>query len=108
VPAITNPGRVLYPDSGITKGDLARYFASVADFLVPEIAGRPLTLVRCPAGIGAGCFFQKHLAEGVPEALRGVEIEEQDGGTATYVVADSRAGLLALAQLGVIEIHTWG
>lgn len=112
-PAITNPGRVLWPDAGITKRDLVRYLETVAESMVPEIAGRPLTLLRCPEGIDSaaprnGCFYQKHLHEGMPPALRGVEIEEKEGEPATYVVADSPEGLVALAQLGVLELHPWG
>ncbi|MFP3940240.1 MAG: DNA ligase D, partial [Thermoanaerobaculia bacterium] len=105
---ITNPDRVLWPEAGITKGDLADYVAAVAEAMLPHVAGRPLTLVRCPAGIDEGCFYQKHLAEGVPEALTAVEVEEKQGTTETYVAADGLAGLITLAQLGVLEIHPWG
>jgi bifunctional non-homologous end joining protein LigD len=105
---LTNSERVLYPEQGITKRQLAEYYLSVAPQMVPELAHRPLTLVRCPAGHQRQCFYQKHLAEGVPPSLRPMVIEERGGRQETYVSLDSAAGLVALAQLGVLEIHPWG
>lgn len=105
---LTHPGRVLYPDQGLTKLDLARYYETVADRLLPHLEGRPLSLVRCPAGRERSCFYQKHLGEGFPEAVERVEIEEKDGATGLYGVAGSLAAVVSLVQMGVLEIHTWG
>jgi bifunctional non-homologous end joining protein LigD len=105
--ALTNLDKVLYPEQGITKGELMAYLAVVAEHMLPHVAGRPLTLVRCPDG-RTKCFFQKHVLPGAPEAIRRVELEEAGGQTATYMAIDDLPGLVALAQLGTLEIHTWG
>ena len=105
---ITNPGRRLEP-AGITKVELARYYETVSAWMLPHVAGRPLTIVRCPHGASGdvGCFYQKHPeTRGWPEALMTVTIEDRDG-PAVYFYAEDEAGLLALAQLGTLEIHTW-
>lgn len=104
--AITHPDRVLYPEVGLTKQDLAKYYEAVADWVLPHIVDRPLTLVRCPEGRGGQCFFQKHLSGSRPETLRGVSIREK-GGADEYVVVDDLAGLIALVQMGVLEMHPW-
>jgi len=103
---LTNPDRVLYPDLGLTKADLARYYEQVGEWILPHLRGRPLTLVRCPEGYQK-CFYQKHVNEGVPQAISRVEIEEDDS-RATYMVADTLDAVLGLVQMGVLELHTWG
>jgi len=105
---ISNPDKVLEP-AGISKGDLARYYAAVAPALLPHLCGRLLTIVRCPHGPGGGssCFYQKHPEErGWPQDLRVIEVEEK-GGQLPYFCVDNEAGLLSLVQLGSLEIHTW-
>lgn len=104
---ITNPGRVLYPEAGITKRDLAEFYARIEKWIMPELSGRPLTLVRCPEGIEKGCFFQKHLGDDVPEWIKSVQIKEKKE-VLPYLYVDDIKGLLSLAQMGVLEIHTWG
>jgi bifunctional non-homologous end joining protein LigD len=104
---LTHPDRVLYPEDGITKLDLARYYAAVGDWAVTHLAGRPLTLVRCPDGQGKPCFYQKHLGKGAPEAIGHVDIAE-DGETVAYPVIENLAGLIGLVQMSVIEIHPSG
>ncbi len=104
---LTNAGKVLYPEDGITKLDLARYYEQVAERMLPELRGRPLTLVRCPEGYRGQCFYQKHGNATVPEALRRIPVAEK-GGVKSYLVADDLAGLVALVQMGVLEIHVWG
>jgi bifunctional non-homologous end joining protein LigD len=104
---LTNPDRVLYPGQGITKLALAEYYAAIADWVLPHIAHRPLTLVRCPEGYGKECFYQKHLGSGVPDVIGRVEIPEKSG-SETYPVIDNRAGLVAMVQMSVLEIHLWG
>jgi bifunctional non-homologous end joining protein LigD len=103
---LSHPERVLYPDIGLTKDGLARYYEQVAEWIVPHLEGRPLTLVRCPQGYQE-CFYQKHINETVPKAIGRVDIEESDG-VETYMVVDSLEGLLGVVQMGVLELHTWG
>jgi bifunctional non-homologous end joining protein LigD len=105
---ITHPDRVLYPEQGLTKRALAEYYADLADRILPHVAGRPLSVVRCPRGRGESCFYQKHRGEGFDEAVGGVEVEEKDGTVETYLIVDDRAGLVALVQAGALEIHPWG
>lgn len=104
---LTHPDRVLFPDQGLTKGELAAFYADVAGRILPHVAGRPLSVVRCPRGEQAHCFYQKHLTEAMPEAVHGVEIEEREG-RATYIVIHDLAGLISLVQVGVLELHPWG
>jgi bifunctional non-homologous end joining protein LigD len=105
---LTNAEKVLYPGEGITKLDLAQYYAAVCDHALKHLAHRPLTLVRCPEGQGQPCFFQKHVGSGVPDPLRRIEVGEREGGTATYLMVEDLAGLIATVQMGVLELHPWG
>ncbi len=105
---VTNPARVLYPDGGYTKADLIDYYEAAAPLMLPHLVGRPLTLVRCPEGHDKECFFQKHAAEGMPEEIQRIDLVENDGSKAVYLTADKPEALVALVQLGVLEIHTWG
>ena len=105
---LTHPDRVLFRDQAITKLGLARYYEAVADWLVPHVADRPLSIVRCPEGERGACFYQKHAAPGVPKQVKRVRIRERGGGTASYLYVDDLTGVVALAQIGVLEIHPWG
>jgi bifunctional non-homologous end joining protein LigD len=105
---LSHPDRVLYEEQAITKLGLARYYEAVADFIVPHVADRPLSLVRCPEGAGGQCFYQKHAGQGVPSEVKRVRIRERGGATAAYPYVDDLPGLVALAQIGVLEIHPWG
>jgi bifunctional non-homologous end joining protein LigD len=100
---LTHADRVLYPDEGITKLDLARYYADIRDWALPYLGERPLSLVRCPNGQGGEQFFQKHAGASVPEAVRRIEIDGE-----THLAVEDTAGLVALVQIGVLEIHPWG
>ena len=104
---ISNPDKVLYPESGVTKLELARYYETIADRILPELAGRPLTLVRCPDGWKGECFYQKHATQKVMPELKRIEITEKSG-AGVYLIADDLPGLLSLVQMGVLEIHVWG
>ena len=106
--ALTNLDKVLYPESGLTKGQLAAYLAVVADYALPHIANRLLTLVRCPDGRGGQCFFQKHVLKGAPAAIDKIPLTEQSGDDEIYMAIHDLAGLVAPAQLGALELHTWG
>ena len=103
---LTHPDRVLYPEIGLTKGDLARYYEAVADWILPHLADRPTTLLRCPDGVGAKCFFQRHARPGTGTALRRVRIT-MEAGRGDFLIADSVPALVELVQMGVLEIHTW-
>jgi bifunctional non-homologous end joining protein LigD len=104
---LTNPNKVLYPKDGITKRELLDYYGLVAERMLPHVGNRPLTLVRCPNGVGKPCFFQKHPGQGTPEKIRSIAIRESEG-KAPYSVIDDAWGLFGLLQLGALEIHTWG
>ncbi len=108
MPTLTSPDKVLYPATDLTKRDLADYFAQVADVMLPHVVGRPLSLVRCPDGEGEACFFQKHHARGLPDALKPLPIREKGGGKEPYLVIEDAAGLAACAQIGALELHVWG
>ena len=103
---ITHPGRVLFDELGLTKEALARYYESVAEWMIPEIRDRPLSLVRCPAGPGEGCFYQKNIDAKFSDEIERVPVELGGGGV--YAAASSAAAVVALVQMGVIELHTWG
>ncbi len=102
---LTHPDKVLYPDPGVTKRELADYWSAVAEPALPLLRGRPLTMFRCPDGYGAHCFYQKHIGAGVPAVVPRVEVTP---GEAPYAMIDDVASLRALAQIGVLEIHVWG
>jgi len=104
---LTHPERVLYPGEALTKLDLARYYQAAAKWVVPHLAHRPLTLVRCPGGQGKPCFYQKHLGKGAPEAIGHIDITEDDE-TVAYPVIEDLAGLIGLVQMNVIELHPSG
>ncbi len=105
---LTSLDKVLYPEQGITKGQLLAYLAVASEWMLPHIATRPLTLVRCPEGRKKPCFFQKHILPGSPSAIHKVNIAETDGEQVTYMMVDDMPGLVATAQLGTLELHTWG
>ena len=104
---LSNPDRVLYPEIGITKRALAQYYTDVADRIMPHLAGRPLTLVRCPEGREKECFFQKHLGNASSEVLRSIPIMEKDG-QVYYSIVENIDGVIALVGMGALEIHVWG
>jgi bifunctional non-homologous end joining protein LigD len=102
---ISHPTRVFYPDDGITKLELARYYQAVGEWIVPHVRRRPLTLLRCEGTI-ADCKFLRHARAWGPPALERVEIREKHK-IGEYLVANDVAGVVALLQMDVIEIHTW-
>jgi len=111
--SISHPERVLFPAAGATKLDLAKYYETIADSMLPHLVDRPLTLVHCPKGVPAGgarkgvdCVFMKHAKVWGPSALRRVRIREKTK-VGEYLIADSVAALVGLAQMDVLEIHTW-
>jgi bifunctional non-homologous end joining protein LigD len=105
---LTSPDRVVYPGQGVTKAGLVAYYAAVADAMLPYIAGRPLSLVRCPQGRAKQCFFQKHDAGTFPGGFRHVPITEKDGSTQDYMYIETLTGLIAGVQMNTLEWHLWG
>ena len=104
---LTHPDRVLYPGTNLTKLDVARYWAAVADHALGELSNRLLTLVRTPGGPGGKTFYQKHVGVGMPKVIRRLELAEE-GGTEVYPFIEDLPGLVGLAQMDVLEIHPWG
>jgi bifunctional non-homologous end joining protein LigD len=103
---LTHPDRVLYPVLGLTKLGLARFYESIADWILPHLVGRPTTLVRCPEGMAKPCFYQKHTGWWAPTVLRRVRIQEKRK-VGEYLVVDDLPALIGLVQIGILEIHTW-
>ncbi len=105
---ISNPDREMFPGAGVTKLDVASYYAEVGDRMLQIAGRRPVSLVRCPGGIDSQCFFQKHANQGFPKQLKEVDVEEKDGSVQPYLYATTPAALVAAAQMGTIEFHIWG
>ncbi len=103
----SSPERVVFPDIGLTKLELAQHYMTFADRMLPHLSGRPVTMIRCPDTYQK-CFFQKHIDKAAHyDGVTAVEIQE-DKGTGLYASIDSVKGLIALVQLGVVEFHTPG
>ncbi len=105
---LTSPDRVVYPGQGVTKAELVAYYAAVAERMLPYVATRPLSLLRCPQGRAKYCFFQKHDTGGFPDAMKSLLITEKDGSKEDYFYIDDLAGLIAGTQMNVLEWHLWG
>ena len=104
--AITHPDKVLFPDDGITKADLAEYYRAIAPAMLPHIAGRPVTLERFNRGISGPRVFQKNVVKGFPSWLERVAVPKKDGTVSHVIVRDVR-GLLWLANQNSITPHVW-
>jgi bifunctional non-homologous end joining protein LigD len=104
---LSNPDKVYYPDIGLTKLDVAKYYETVAPFMLPYVARRPISLVRCPEGIEGERFFQRHAMKGMSKAIKQVPIP---GGESKkpYLYIDDEEGLFGLIQISTLEIHDWG
>ncbi|AWH23648.1 DNA ligase D [Stenotrophomonas sp. YAU14D1_LEIMI4_1] len=105
--AISHPERVVYPRQKLSKGDVADYYRQMARWILPEIATRPLSLLRCPDGVGKACFFQKHHGPGLGDAVHAVPLQQKSG-REDYVYIDDARGLLQLVQMNTLELHPWG
>jgi bifunctional non-homologous end joining protein LigD len=104
---LSHPDKILYPADGITKLDLAQYYEQVADRMLPLVVNRLISLVRCPAGSGQKCFFQKHPGKGAFEELRRYRVREKTA-TEEYLVIQKLSDVISLVQMSVLEIHVWG
>jgi bifunctional non-homologous end joining protein LigD len=105
---ISNRDRVIFPESCVTKGQLADHYAAVAAIMLPWAGSRPISLVRCPQGRAKKCFFQKHDAGSFGDTVKHVGILEKDGHEEPYLFLDTADGLLTCVQMGTIEFHGWG
>jgi bifunctional non-homologous end joining protein LigD len=105
---LTSPDKVLFPTMGITKRDLASYLQQAAPRMLPHLMGRPVSLVRCPAGRGKSCFFQKHVGKGMPDTFGKVAVSEKDAKKADYILIETEEALVSCAQVGALELHVWG
>lgn len=103
---ISHPEKLLFPDDGITKGDLAAYYETVAPAMVPLIRGRPVTMERFPSGIGAKGFMQKNVSSGFPSTLRRVEVPKK-GGVVNYPIVEDEADLLWMVNQNCVTFHVW-
>ena len=103
---ITHPEKVMFPDDGITKGEVAAYYAAIAPLMVPHLAGRPVTMERYPQGIGAKGFMQKDVVKGFPPWLERVEAPKKDG-TVHYALVSDERSLLWMANQNCITPHVW-
>jgi len=101
---LTHPDRIYYPSLGFTKVDLALYYVTIADAVLPHLEGRPLTLVRCPDGVGGESFYQKKAGFWTPPQIKRFPVP---GKSEEHLYVDSVPGLVALAQAGILEIHPW-
>lgn len=107
LPSLSSPGKVLFPADRITKQEVWDYYLAVADYLLPEIDGRPVSIIRCPSGIAKPCFFQKHITAGL-ERVAAVSLKEESGVAADYLVVEDVPGLMELVQFNALEFHPWG
>jgi bifunctional non-homologous end joining protein LigD len=103
---ITHPDKLMFPELGLTKLDIAKYYESVGQWMLPHLKGRPLTLVFCPTGVGEGCTYLRHTKVWGPKVIRRVKIQEKTK-VGEYMVVDTLEALVSLAQMNVLEIHTW-
>jgi bifunctional non-homologous end joining protein LigD len=105
---LTSPDKVLWPEAGLTKADLAAYYEAHADLILPHIKDRPLSVVRCPEGSTGECFFQKHHNSSTPDDIETVGIREKNGKIGQYLVIRTKKALVSAAQIGALELHVWG
>jgi len=105
---LTHPDKILDESSGVTKEQLARYYWEISDYMLPHIADRPLTLVRCVEGSGKPCFYQKHRNE-MTRVFDSVDVlNRKTGAHEPYITISTREAVVQLAQIGVLEVHPWG
>jgi bifunctional non-homologous end joining protein LigD len=101
---LTHPERILWEEAGITKQGLADFYVDIADWILPHVAGRPLSLLRCPSGTESKCFFAKHPWQGLDASVRRVDTGDKE----PMLAIDDVTGLISLVQAGIVEIHPWG
>lgn len=105
---LSSPEKVLYEEQGITKRELAEYYREIAHRVLPAVADRPLTLIRCPQGQERHCFVQRRVGEGYPPYIHRVPVEVEGEEGAVHVAVSTLPGILYLVQIGALELHVWG
>lgn len=103
---ITHPEKVLFPEDGITKGELAAYYEALAPILLPHLRGRPLTMERYPSGIATKGFWQKDVSKGFPKWLERVEVPKKDG-VVHYPIVTDKQSLMWVTNQNTITQHVW-
>ena len=101
---LTHPERILWPEPGITKQGLADFYAAIADWILPHVTGRVLSLLRCPSGTSAKCFFAMHPWPGLSDVVQRVGAGEKQ----PMLAINGLTGLMSFVQAGVAEFHPWG
>lgn len=104
---ISHPERVVFANARLTKGDVADYYRQMARWILPEVARRPLSLLRCPDGVDKPCFFQKHHGTGLGDAVEAIPLQQKSG-REDYLYIEDTEGLLQLVQMNTLELHPWG
>jgi len=104
---ITNPGKVIFEDTEITKADVVRYYQSVSERILPFVRHRILSIVRCPKGVSHTCFYKKHPGPG-SKGIITIPISTGSGETEEYFYIENISGLISEVQMGTLEFHTWG
>ena len=104
---ITNPGKVIFENPVVTKEDVVRYYAQVSGRMLPYVAHRVLSIVRCPKGVSEACFYKKHPGPDSKGVVT-VPVSTGDGGAEEYFYIENASGLVSEAQMGTLEFHTWG
>jgi len=105
---LTHPEKVFYPELKLTKRQLASYYEAIGEWMLPHVVDRPLTLMRCPNGWDKPCFYQKNADDSAQASISRIEIPSSDGGASQYMMANSVTAIVALLQMGALEIHPWG
>jgi bifunctional non-homologous end joining protein LigD len=105
---LTHPEKVLFPESGVTKAELAAYLDMAADRMGAHLYGRPVSLVRAPDGVGGQTFFQKHAMKGMPKEIKLIDVAESDGKTEEYITLPDPTAIVSAAQISALEFHLWG
>ncbi|WP_396271104.1 DNA ligase D [Granulicella paludicola] len=106
---LTHPDKIIDPESGTTKQQLADYYWAIAPYMLQQIEGRPLSIVRCPEGSIKPCFFQKHTNTTLPPGVESIDVpDKKTGKPEAYITVRTPEALAGLAQIGVLEVHPWG
>ncbi len=105
---LTHPEKVLFPESGVTKAELAGYLDMAADRMGAHLYGRPVSLVRAPDGVGGKTFFQKHAMKGMPKEIKLIDVAESDGKAEEYITLPDATAIVSAAQISALEFHLWG
>jgi bifunctional non-homologous end joining protein LigD len=103
---ITSPEKIIFPGKGITKADMAEYYGRIADYMLPYLKDRPLTLQRFPNGINESGFYQKNISEYFPDYIKTVEVETEEGSN-TQIICNDKKTLLYLVNQGTVSFHIW-